>query len=193
MKMLKKVSITPQQIDWSGLSKRFMNRNELETICTILNQIKPKTVMETGINVGRTAKAILREVEGIETYIGVDVLPGYVTEKVVQRKEIPAQAGELVVSDKRVKLFVTEKGSYDLSEDDLPELDAVFIDGDHSWFGVEKDTKLALSKVRKGGVIIWHDYHNIGTVDVRDYLHSIADKYPIKHVEGTWLAYMIVE
>lgn len=66
----------------------------------------------------------------------------------------------------------------------------MFIDGDHSRAGVEHDTMLARAMVRPGGIIVWHDYHHFGTVDVRDVLDEMwqagAD---IVHVEGTWLAY----
>lgn len=194
MLTLPTVNVPKSQIDWTGLPKRFFNDGELETLITLVKSANPKTVVEFGINTGRTAKSILREVDGIDTYIGIDVPVGYVTEKSVQRREIPAQAGELVIDDKRVKLIVLENGSHDLTADDLPELDVAFIDGDHSRRGVEQDTMLARAKVRKGGLIIWHDYHDLGCVDVRDVLHDFAKKgHDIKHAEGTWLAYEVVK
>lgn len=176
-----------------------MNEGELETLCELARKAKPKTVIEFGINTGRTAKAILREVEGIEKYVGVDVLPGYVTEKHVQRKEIPDLAGELVKDDPRVELIVRKNGSHELEASDLPEADVVFIDGDHSRAGVEKDTALARAVARKGAIIIWHDYNEVkdkygrSAVDVADVLHEMAaDGHYIKHVEGTWIAFEIV-
>jgi predicted O-methyltransferase YrrM len=36
--------------------------------------------------------------------------------------------------------------------------DLVFIDGDHNFAGVERDTRFALDAVAVGGVIAWHDY-----------------------------------
>jgi predicted O-methyltransferase YrrM len=88
----------------------------------------------------------------------------------------------------RVELIVTEKGSYGI--DALPPCDAVFIDGDHGRKGVENDSKLAYAAVRPGGVIIWHDYHDLGTVDVREVLHELrAEGHDIQHAEGTWIAF----
>lgn len=194
MLTLPKVQITPKKIDWNGLPKRFMNENELETLIALIDSVEPKVVMEFGINVGRTAKAILREVEGIEQYIGVDVLPGYVTPMRVQRKEIPEQAAEMVVGDRRLKLFISENGSFDIKPKDLPKIDVAFIDGDHSDKGVRHDTALARATVRKGGLIIWHDYHDLGTVQVRDVLHEYQrEGHIIKHIDGTWLAFEVVE
>jgi hypothetical protein len=47
--------------------------------------------------------------------------------------------------------------------------------------------------VRPGGLVIWHDYHDQDTVEVRDVLHELSDKgHHIIHVEGTWLAYEVI-
>lgn len=193
------VEVKAPSINWDGLPKRFFNPGELEALCELLRRAKAKTIIEFGINTGRTAKAILREVPDVKEYIGIDVLEGYVTEKMVQRKEIPSIPGEFVIGDHRVQLIVKKNGSHDLTSDDLPECDAVFIDGDHSRRGVENDTKLARAKVRKGGIIIWHDYNfveknGVRVVDVADVLHEYeAAGHEIQHVEGTWLAYEIVK
>lgn len=187
---LKTEKIKPARISWEGLTKRFMNPGELETLVALVASVKPEVVIEFGVNEGRTAKSLLREIPSIRSYIGVDVLPGYVTAKAVQRKEVPLRAGHMVEHDPRVTLHVTKRGSFDLSPKDLPEADVVFIDGDHSRAGVVQDTTLARCTVRKGGLIIWHDYHNLGKVDVREVLHEFRDEgAQIIHAEGTWLAF----
>lgn len=188
MLTLPKVQIKQKPIDWLGLERKYMNPNELETLCTLVGSVNPKVVVEFGINAGRTAKALLREVPTIEKYIGIDVLPGYVTDKKVQRNEVPTIAGEFVNNDPRVKLFVSKYGSHSLTL--LPPCDAVFIDGDHGRLGVEHDSALAFNAVRPGGIIVWHDYHDLGTVDVREVLHELSARgHSIRSVEGTWLAF----
>lgn len=170
-----------------------MNPGELEVLCGLVGSVSPKVVVEFGVNVGRTAQAILEYVPGIETYIGVDVPFGYVPTKDVQKEEVPETPGELVADDPRFRLLLPEGGSRNLHSTDLIPCDAVFIDGDHSREGVTNDTVLALQRVRDGGIIIWHDYHDLGTVDVADYLHEkFTGGWPITHVEDTWLAYMVV-
>jgi predicted O-methyltransferase YrrM len=184
------VEIKKSQIDWSDLPKRFMNEGELETLVTLFKSVKPLTVIEFGINTGRTAKVLLREISSIEHYIGVDVLPGYQTAMRVQKNEVPSVAGEMVKDDPRVKLIVTANGSHDLTSDDLPECNAVFIDGDHSRAGVMKDTDLARALIRKGGIIIWHDYHDLRTVQVKEVIDEyVSQGYDIKHVKNTWLVF----
>lgn len=170
-----------------------MNPNELEVLCALVARVAPRNVLEFGVNVGRTAQAILEYVPGIEHYEGVDVPYGYVPAKAVQKNEVPQQPGELVRDDPRFKLLLPEGGSKNLNATDLTRCEAVFIDGDHSREGVLNDTVLALQVLRPGGIVIWHDYHDLGTVDVREVLHEKkAAGWPLQHVAGTWLVYMLV-
>lgn len=176
-----------------------MNDGELEVLIALVRSVQVpdwRCVVEFGVNEGRTAKAILDNVADVARYVGIDVLPGYVTAKAVQRREVPLQAGHMVSkNDRRFRLSVTPRGSFDLSADDLSALangliDVAFIDGDHGWRGVLHDTLLAQQVVRPGGMIIWHDYHGLGTVDVREVVEVFAaNGRNIQHVAGTWLAF----
>jgi predicted O-methyltransferase YrrM len=177
-------------IDWAGLPRRYMNPGELEMLIALVRSVSPRHVIEIGVNIGRTAKAILANVPGIEHYTGIDVPLSYVPAKAVQRHEVPANPGELVNDDARFHLVLRPRGSLDLTLQDLPPADAVFIDGDHGCLAVEHDSALARALVRPGGIIVYHDYHELGTVDVKpvlDLLHRGGRN--IEHVEGTWLAF----
>lgn len=178
-------------IDWSGLTRRFMNDGELEVLIALVRSVNPRGVLEFGVNEGRTAKAILQNVPGIERYQGVDVLPGYVPAMAVQRREVPVKPGHMAKDDLRFELILRPRGSLDLVSEDVQPADAIFIDGDHGWKGVLNDTALATKLVRPGGIVIWHDYHDQGTVDVRDVLEIMARHTGgFSHVEGTWLAFV---
>jgi len=191
--MIPKVKIEPTPVNWSLRSRRYMNPGELETLITLVKSVSPKGVIEFGINDGRTAQALLEYIPGIECYVGIDVPPGFVTAAKVQRGEVPKVAGGLVGVDPRVELIVRAGGSQAVTAQELPHVDAAFIDGDHSRGGVENDTRLAIGAVRPGGIVVWHDYHDLGTVDVREVLHEKFDQgWPLQHVEGTWLVYMRV-
>jgi predicted O-methyltransferase YrrM len=177
-------------IDWAGLPRRYMNPGELEVLIALVRSVSPRHVTEIGVNAGRTAKAILANVPGIERYTGIDVMPGYVPAKAVQRHEVPANPGELVKDDARFHMVVRPRGSLDLTPQDLPPADVVFIDGDHGRAAVEHDSAIARAIVRPGGIIVWHDVHDLGTVDVKDVVESLhRDGRDIVHVEGTWLAF----
>lgn len=176
-----------------------MNPGELESLIALVRSAcnhNPQVMVEFGCHDGRTAKAILREIKSINQYVGVDVPLTYLPSKVVQRKEVPSDPGCVVRDEPRFNLIVRPNGSIDLAASELPSADVVFIDGDHGRKAVKHDTQLARSVVRSGGLIIWHDYHdlrdakNIPLVDVREVLHECAMQgAPIFHVEGTWLAF----
>jgi predicted O-methyltransferase YrrM len=150
-------SIRPAVIDWSGLSNRYSNPGELECVVGLLQEVKPRVMIEFGVNEGRTAKVILRTVPSIQHYLGIDVPLGFVTAKAVQRNEVPQQPAHLVRDDPRFTLLLSNRGSQSLWPDDLHLADAVFIDGDHSYKGVMHDTMLAKAVMRPGGIIIYHD------------------------------------
>jgi len=184
------VEIEPTSIDWTDRPRRYFNPNELEVLITLVRSVQPRGVLEFGVNVGRTAQVILEYCPTVTHYEGVDVPMGYVTEKEVQRREVPAVAGEMVLDDPRFRLLVRPTGSHELTAADLSPCDAVFIDGDHSRKGVENDSALALKLVRPGGIVIFHDYHQLGTVDVRDVLDELFTAgWDLQHVKDTWLVY----
>jgi predicted O-methyltransferase YrrM len=54
------------------------------------------------------------------------------------------------------------------------QVDLFFIDGAHSYEYVRSDTLQALSCVRPGGVIAWHDYGRWGVNGVSRWLHELA-------------------
>ena len=53
-------------IDWTGLPTRFLNPGELEVLIALVRDVSPTAVIEFGVNVGRTAKALLSNVETID-------------------------------------------------------------------------------------------------------------------------------
>lgn len=179
--------------DLNGLPERYMNPGELETLIALVASVDARVMIEIGTNAGRTAKAVLRNVPGLERYVGIDVPPSYQFAKYVQRNEAPSRPGELALDDPRFRLLLARRGTFDLDARDLPACDVVFIDGDHSAEAVRADHMLAKELVRPGGLIIHHDDHDLGTVDVRAVLDALHDGgEEIIHVEGTWLAFQNV-
>lgn len=184
------VSLSPREYDTAGLPSRFFNSGELEVLLHLFESVNARTIIEFGCHEGRNAAAALRNLPTLERYVGVDVPASYVTKMAVQRKEIPAQPGRLAAHDPRFELILRNRGTFDLTGDDLPVADVVFIDADHSREGVENDTRLALLAVRTGGLIIWHDDNCLPVVEVTQTLNDYcAAGAEIKHVSGTWLAF----
>ena len=64
--------------------------------------------------------------------------------------------------------------------------DMVFIDADHSYEWVKKDTEFAVKCEPK--VIAWHDYTNHRDGQVTEYLDELAQTMDIYHIEDSWIA-----
>lgn len=173
-----------------AIPPRFFNPTERETLVALIASVQPRTVVEFGCNEGRAAATILLNLPGIEQYVGIDVLPGYVTQMECQRNEVPAEPGKFAARDRRFRLLLKARGSFDVTTAELPPADAIFIDADHSYAGVINDYRLAKAIVRPGGIIIFHDDNGSPQVQVSealDELHRCGN--PIVHVDGTWLAF----
>lgn len=180
-------------VDLTGLPTRYMNKGELEILIGLIGMVAPKVVIEVGCNSGRTAAALLRNIPEIEKYVGIDVPPGYTFAKECQKNEVPAKPGELALDDPRFELVLRNRGTFDLTTDDLEPCDAIFIDGDHGRAAVLNDYNLAKLLVRPGGIIVFHDDNCLPAVDVTQTLDELAAAGEVAtHVEGTWLAYILV-
>jgi predicted O-methyltransferase YrrM len=170
-----------------------MTRRERSILVMLLNNIEAYVVVEIGVHEGRCAKVMLDNVSSIQRYVGVDVLPGYVTSKFEQRGELPMVPASFVLGDQRFELILRSRGSLDLKAEDLPMCDVMLIDGDHGRAAIVHDTELARRRVRPGGLIIWHDYYIDGNTPL-DVVATLEEwgamGVKIEHIEGTWLAVM---
>ena len=66
----------------------------------------------------------------------------------------------------------------------LARYDLIFVDGAHTYSFVKSDTQKALRMIRRGGVIVWHDYHP-KRVDVVRYLNELSATLKLYHLQGT--------
>ena len=169
----------------------YLSDKETNVVVSLMRSVFPRVVIEFGCNRGLTSRRILRDVSSVERYIGIDVPPNFRTVLPGQQSEVPKVAGKEAFFDSRFFMLEIENGSKDLTFDDLEFCDAVFIDGDHSFYGVISDSELARSLLRPGGIIIWHDYGN-PTVEVTKAIDCLLERgWPIERpVEGTWLVFM---
>ncbi len=188
------IQVKPEAIDWLDLPRRYMNPGEVETLVALANSVKAETVLEIGCNAGRTSALLLHNVPTLKKLVGIDVPPGYAFAKHIQRNEVPQVPGIFALHDPRFELKVRPRGAFEFEPHELPDADLIFIDGDHGREAVERDSWLAAELVRPGGMIVWHDYHDRGTVDVKPVLDELREAgRDIRHVQGTWFAVERVE
>jgi predicted O-methyltransferase YrrM len=176
-------------INWLGLHHEYLVGGEMEVIAALVRGAQ--TMIEIGCRDGRTASVLLHNVPSLQRYVGVDVLPDYEPGLPHQRSELVADPGHHARNDPRFELIIRARGSLDLSARDLPPCDAMFIDGDHSEPAVAHDSELANALLKPGGVVIWHDYVNDHIDDIKRVVDRLYDveAWPIKAVQGTWLAF----
>jgi predicted O-methyltransferase YrrM len=175
-------------IDWLGLHKMYLNPGEMEIIAALVHGAE--IMIEFGCRDGRTAAVLLHNVPTLERYIGIDVPMTYEPGLPEQKLEMVLHPGEHAFTDPRFDLILYGHGTLDMTAEELPACDAVFIDGDHSERVVANDCELANAIVRPGGIIIWHDYSSHHLSGVTNVLHRLANNgWPIVAVQGTWLAY----
>jgi len=169
-------------VDIKPVTRHYMLDNEQGVILALAGIVKPRVVVEVGVNIGLTAQALLEGVESIEKYYGIDVDPDYRFEIAAQQIEYPGEPGRLVKGDPRFELI--------LRGNPLPTAaDFIFIDGDHGHNAVMADSKWAAEIVRPGGMVVWHDYLNPG-VQVTDVLEELQSSgRDIRRINGTWLAF----
>jgi predicted O-methyltransferase YrrM len=178
-------------LNLDGLPTTYANPGEIERLINLARSCSTRDALEIGCNSGRTSAALLRNVPTLRRMVGVDVPQGYVTERAWQSREVPKVPGALAMDDDRFRLFLRSRGSFDLTPEDLGQFDFIFIDGDHGRAAVQHDSQLARACIRPGGIIAWHDFNLSEAVDVREVLNEYrAQGWPIKIIEGTWIAYM---
>ena len=141
--------IRPTQLRW-----------EILNLATIVEKLRPRTVLEIGTSKGGTLFLWARLATPDANLISID-LPGGENDWAYPRWKQPfyktfASAGQkinLIRGDShRAEVFSEFEES--LGAD---KLDFLFIDGDHSYEGVKKDYELYSPFVRKGGIIAFHD------------------------------------
>lgn len=143
-----------------GLLKPSQVRSEITNLAKVVEELKPKTVLEVGTNKGGTLFLFSRLADPDATLISVD-LPGGVYGGGYPNWRIPLynafrraqQALHLVRADshavetlEQVKAILGGR-----------KVDFLFIDADHTYEGVKKDFELYSTLVRPGGVIAFHD------------------------------------
>ena len=161
-------------------------KGDLALLVALARAKNSSRVVEFGVHDGGTARVLLDNVGSITAYIGIDVPPGFETEVRSQQYEVPTNPGWLAQRDTKFSLMLCGEGSQGLRW--IPEADLIYIDGDHSWNGVSNDSFLARQHIRKGGVIVWHDYPDQdGVREWIDLLNSRGDK--VEHIDGSMVCF----
>ena len=168
----------------------YATREDRQVINSINAALRPERVLEFGINEGRQAELMLRTSPWIRHYCGIDVYPDFIPAWSQQRGEIPGE-GKVgrFVKDDRLHLVLSNVGSYEgIQALTGSGYGLIYIDADHSYEGVARDTAIAYSVAAPGAAIVWHDY-KWDIPSVMRFLDEIADRDALVHVGGTRIAF----
>lgn len=172
------------------VNRSMITDNELRVMKTMWNYKKPINAMEIGIRKGFTAQFLMENSPWLNKYIGVDVPNDFHTTLEEQNQEVEAEKAVYIKDIDLLDLRILPRGSFDIKVDDLPKLDFVFIDGDHSTYGVINDSLLAIKSLNQLGIIFWHDYQNVKSVSESICFLKYKFNWNIKHIKGTYLCYL---
>ncbi len=136
-----------------------IEKDDLRVLLPLIDQIKPTRILEIGAWRGNSARM------WIEAFNPV----GFITIE----KDSYEDLGATRIPDEIGHQMWYDTDSHDSKVlDDLkiymPEVDFLFIDGDHSFDGAMKDYDMYSPLVRKGGIVVLHDvvYHVDKTEEV---------------------------
>lgn len=141
---------------------------------------RPKRLLEIGSFRGYTALYLAQNSDPDARVVTVDRYPEH------------GEAYRQTTEASRIERRIGETSPALFSRDAPASYDLIFIDADHTYEGVCRDTELALPLVSRGGYIAWHDYANWGYFNgyngVPEYLRELYGRLPLAHVAGSDLA-----
>ncbi len=170
----------------------FQNKYEMIEFSKLIDKLKPKIILEIGTAMGGTlyllsrfsaSKAILISLDLPEVIVGGKFFPSNPSffKKFVKKKQ-----KIILIRDNSHKFSTLQKIKRILKN---RKIDVLFIDGDHTYEGVEKDFEIYKSLVKSGGLICFHDivpglYDNVGGVP--DFWRKIRKKYNSREIVEDW-------
>lgn len=86
-----------------------------------------------------------------------------------------------------VKIKATMEDAFDK----LPELDFIYIDGDHNYEPVKLDINLSLKKIKHGGIIAGHDYKPKYAGGVIKAVNEIFGKPDKTYKDSSWIIFNV--
>lgn len=139
-----------------------MPEHELLTLGAIARMLQPKLVVEFGTFRGGSTLAIASNMSHSGKVVTVDIDP---STRSTHEHGLGTGLSEFDVGclfkNTRFERMIEQRFSNTLSfesSDLVGKADLVFVDADHTYEFVKRDTLKALTLVRPGGWLLWHDY-----------------------------------
>ena len=131
------------------------HKDELWWMVEKIKEIKPKVIVEIGVEFGGTLGTWGKLLPKDGLLIGIDINGGKSGEVEKSIEDVKCEKHMLFADSHKEE---TKEGLITLLNG--KEIDFLFIDGDHTYNGVRKDYEMYSSLVRPGGIIGFHDINN---------------------------------
>lgn len=154
-----------------GTTSRTVFSLETMLLIAAARIVNAKSIFEIGTCMGYTALHLAMNTEAVIESVDVDKRP-------------LVWAG----TEYERQICINYATTDDLIAD---QTDMVFIDADHSYEWVKKDSEFAFKC--DPHVIVWHDYTNPSEPGVKRYLDDIAGTRNLIHVQDSWLCFWFKE
>ena len=175
---------------------------DMITLALSSKLVQPKVVFEIGTLDGYTALLFALNTPDNAKIYSLDLPPGTLSpvlslteidkKHIISRNQISKLAFEGKPEENKITLLFGDSNNFDYSAY-CGKVDLFFIDGAHSYQYVKSDTENALKCLRKGGLLIWHDYGRVGVNGVSKYLHKLSKEMPVYCVPGSSIAFCVVQ
>ena len=157
---------------------------ELSQLLWLVEEHRPKSVLEIGTYTGGTLYCLCRLAEPDAVIVSIDQPGGeygggYTPERATEMQTLfprDRQRLHLIQSDSHLPATLEELERHL----EGTRLDFLFIDGDHTYEGVKQDFEMYSPLVRAGGLIAFHDIcHHAAKANchVDAFWHEIRDQY----------------
>jgi predicted O-methyltransferase YrrM len=151
--------------EWNNLPYNYLYTGMLDLLLTLkgtLSSPTPKTMIEIGSYMGEStmmfaAVGLFDTIHSIEPHSGSEEfnkLYGYSWEDVKKEYKINTRYFDNIIHHQDYSHNVV-----DMFEDN--SIDFIYIDAEHTYESVKRDLELYLPKLKRGGTIGGHDYHEV--------------------------------
>jgi len=158
-------------------------KDEILKLTSLLDDLKPRAVLEIGTGGGGTLFLWSRVASADATIISID-LPGGPFGGGYPKWKMPFYES---FAKSRQRVYLLRGDSHDSATFrnvkrilGACQLDFLYIDGDHSYEGVKKDFEMHSPLVRKGGIIAFHDivpHSSESGCEVSRFWNQVKDSY----------------
>lgn len=177
--------IDKYKIDTTNPAPHCLEISRWRDLPKLLSEVEVKEMAEIGVEVGKYSECLLNGIPNLKLY-SIDPWETYNSYRIGIKDKVSEyykQATERL----KGRCEIIRKFSIDASKDFADEsLDAVFIDANHDLVNVINDVDVWSKKVKKGGVMIGHDYFNQICEHERIDVKTAIDAWVSCHDIKTW-------